>query len=514
MAKPIPDYLKLHREESSLEPADAQATDQATVDFLCQAFERATGWSLRYEPATASHLSGEGASAAENGAGLILSPAKRGDGAPARVPRQQVEHLAAAIAITLGELESLRAALRQREAELAAGVPVAARPDEAQHLAERLEAALEAGVRAVGGDAAALYLLDEATSQLKLRACYGLPQSRLLDEPRPLRGAVADLEALIGHAVVIEDTTLLPHWRCPEEVPSAMCVPVSTPNTPLGTLWVYSQSPRDFTPEQTNVVEVVAGRIASDLEREMLLTHGDEARSLQRELEEAWRWQEERLPSVAPLLDDWDVAGVAQSQGSLAGEFYDWSILADGSLAVALGDAHGRGLSAGLSATALHAALKAHEAYRHDARKLILKINDTLWSSSPGGQYASLGYALILPERGSVEYAGAGRMLALVVSPEGFTRLRGEESLLGGDPDLTVTAASYAVPPQSVLLLASDGVLASCAAGGEPWNAANLATFVQRHLHLSARELVGRLSMALEPTTALDRTLLVVKRIR
>src|SRR5690606_4767315 len=115
------------------------------------------------------------------------------------------------------------------------GVPVAARPDEPRHLAQRLEGALQAAVDAVGGHAAALYLLDEGTSELKLRACHNLPATRLVEAPRPLRGAIADLEALLGHAVVIEDTALLPHWRCPEAFPAAVCVPVSSPSTPLGT---------------------------------------------------------------------------------------------------------------------------------------------------------------------------------------------------------------------------------------------------------------------------------------
>src|SRR5262249_30680354 len=155
--------------------------------------------------------------------------------------------------------------------ELAAGVPVASRQGEEPHLAERLEAVLKGGAEAVGCQAAGLYLLDEATSELKLRAVWRLPEERLLAPARPLRGAVADLEALVGHAVMLEDTSLLPHWRCPEDFPAAVCVPVSSPSIPLGTLWTFSDRPRDFTPEETNLLEIVAGRLAADLEREMLL---------------------------------------------------------------------------------------------------------------------------------------------------------------------------------------------------------------------------------------------------
>ena len=94
----------------------------------------------------------------------------------------------------MGELNRLRHAVFEREAELAAGVPVSIRPDEEPHLAERLESVIKSGAEAVGGQAAGLYLLDEHTSHLKLRAAWNLPHERLLSEPRPLRGAVADLE--------------------------------------------------------------------------------------------------------------------------------------------------------------------------------------------------------------------------------------------------------------------------------------------------------------------------------
>ena len=68
-----------------------------------------------------------------------------------------------------------RHALRQREAELATFVPVVVRADETPSLATRLEAVLRGGAEAIGCQAAGLYLLDPATTELKLRSSWGLP---------------------------------------------------------------------------------------------------------------------------------------------------------------------------------------------------------------------------------------------------------------------------------------------------------------------------------------------------
>ena len=187
------------------------------------------------------------------------------------MPQEQARALASSLAGMLGELLQTRHALWQREAELAAGVPLLPHAEEAKHLAARLQAVLRGGAEAVDCQAAALYLLDDATSQLKLRSCWGLPLDRLTAPARPLQGAIADLEALLGHAVVLEDTDVMRHWRVPEDFPAAVCVPVSTPTTILGTLWVFCEKKRDFTARQTNMLEIVAGRVAADLEREMLL---------------------------------------------------------------------------------------------------------------------------------------------------------------------------------------------------------------------------------------------------
>ena len=124
-----------------------------------------------------------------------------------RMPLEQAEPLADALGKLWGELLATRHALWQREAELAAGVPLVLRRRrrDMPPLGERLEAVLRGGAEAIGCQAAALYLLDPATTELKLRSSWGLPRKRLTDPARPLRGALADLEALLGHAVVLTD---------------------------------------------------------------------------------------------------------------------------------------------------------------------------------------------------------------------------------------------------------------------------------------------------------------------
>ncbi|MHB9075948.1 MAG: PP2C family protein-serine/threonine phosphatase [Pirellulaceae bacterium] len=375
------------------------------------------------------------------------------------LPLEKIQSLAQAIGVLVAEMHRAQSTVWHREAELAAGIPVTLRPDEQHQLAGRLEAVLRGGAEAIGCQAAALYLLDDATSHLKLRAAWRLPKSRFIDAPRPLRGAVADLEALVGHAVALEDTALLPHWKTPEDFPAALCVPVASTSTPLGTLWFFAQQVREFSPEQTHLAEIVAGRLVSDLEREVLVREGLRGRQTDQASQLMTEWQNEQRPSVPPLVDGWQVAGRLSGDDSLGGQLFDWCVLPDGRIAVAVGQADGMRVEASLTATTLHVALKSHATYPHEARQMLERLNEALWTYSTGNRFASLFYAVIDPETGEMEYAAAGDTHALIIGPNGCEKVGEPGTLLGLDPDARFHQTLHTMEPGESLVLFSRGYL-------------------------------------------------------
>jgi GAF domain-containing protein len=434
----IPAYLKLHREEDTTAASVESAADRE-FGALLAAFQEATGWSIAIpssssENAEASFRSGDGPAPLLS---LNPPPAAEAEQGSQRRPVElyRARQLADAVAGVLGDLQAARDELWRREADLAAGVPVTTDAREEEHLAERLEAVLKGGAQAVGGQAAAVYLLDDATTELKLRAAWGLSKERFLDEPRPLRGAVADLEALVGHAVVLEDTQLLPHWKVPEPYASAVCVPISSPSEPLGTLWIFCDQAREFTPEQTNLIEIIAGRVAAELQREVLLRECVQNKGLAQQLRRAAEWQNHRLPCVAPLLDDWELLGWSDREQVLNRGFYDWYVPKDGSLALAVGGADGAMLESALTAAALHAAVRSHGDYRHGADEMLNRVNETFWNSSAGGQFASLFYALINPDTGELQCACAGAIEVVMLRTSGPEIVQLQLPPLGSQPD-------------------------------------------------------------------------------
>jgi len=228
-----PKYLRLHVQSVAVEQPPLNLYPRLAE--LCVGFEQATGWSLSFESLPAP----------ENPAELpwwcTLADGRRTLGhlrleagtEEAATELDAAIALAEEVAALVNEQLQTQHVLWQREAELAAGVPIIARADEPQRIAERLEAILKAGAEALGCQAAAMYLLDAHTTSLKLRSGWGIPQQRLLDPARPLDNATADLEALAGRVVVLERLNASGIWRAPEPFAAAVCVPVSSPTVPF-----------------------------------------------------------------------------------------------------------------------------------------------------------------------------------------------------------------------------------------------------------------------------------------
>jgi phosphoserine phosphatase RsbU/P len=519
-------HLKLYTEQPP-KPVRPPTEAVASLPDLLRAFKTATGYSLRYEhgPKPKQSTGSDWAIPIQGELGqatgcLILEPPaakkeKQDAGSTAsattgnKLEERSVRTLASSVADLLGELLQTRHALRHREAELAAGVPVVPPRQEEKHLASRLGAVLRAGAESIGCDAAGLYLLDEATTQLKLRCSYGLPHDRLAAPPRPLKGAIADLEALLGHAVVIDDNNLMQNWNVPEDFPAAVCVPISTPTTLLGTLWVFSNEKRDFNECETSILELVSGRLASDLEREMLMRAGVDGAKLKKQVAAAERMQRNELPAIAPMLDGWDVAGWTTQADNVGGAFHDWFCLPDGLLAVAAGQAKEQGIAGTLTANAVKTALRSHARYHRLADRILQQVNLTLWTGSAGDQRVTLFHALIETATGRVNCSSAGSPAVMLLRGDGSQSLNRSSIRLGESPEAGFEQFGYELRPGEVLLIFAG-------AKDDASVAASLANALKGKLDQSAAELVAVAHGALDSLDATqegrDHSILVIKR--
>ena len=206
---------------------------------------------------------------------------------------------------------------------------------------------------------------------------------------------------------------------------------------------MFADEPRPFDDKQTNLVEIIAGRLAGDLERESLLAEGVGSAGLRRDVDGGARLQQSQLPQTAPIVEGWDVAGqthhagdlTGDLAGGLGGEFHDWCALDDGRLAVALGGANERGTAAALTAQTLRTALRAHAVHESEPAALLALANQTMWNTSAGDQFAAALVATIEPRSGKLNWSSAGQVGAILVGPDRYESLARPGVSLGVQPE-------------------------------------------------------------------------------
>jgi len=175
------------------------------------------------------------------------------------------------------------------------------------------------------------------------------------------------------------------------------------------------------------------------------------------ELEEARQLQMSMLPQTAPQLPNLDVAFEMRPATEVGGDYYDYNLTEDDQLTIAVGDATGHGMNAGLVVSAVKSLFKTSAP---DANNLetLERISQGIRSMNLKRLYMAMTLATLNGNK--LTLAGAGMPPALIY--------RAEENLveeillegipLGGFIGAERQEASYDLQSGDTVLLMSDGL--------------------------------------------------------
>ncbi|MFN7795729.1 MAG: GAF domain-containing protein, partial [Planctomycetota bacterium] len=383
MKRRIPSFRPLSASQVSLSPKgdgvnQGPPSDSSEQDIAecIRAFSSATNWGVELDAPNPGRL-------VDN---LMTSSAETIDtdvlcnDLPS-VSMERATVLLGSIEKLIHRIERTETALRDREAELTSIVAVSNHAAPSRELAARLESVLESTSRTLGSVACALYLLDEDTTELKLRACYGLPKSRFLRPARDLRSSLADLEALTGNAVLLSDIHAAPDWQSPEPYRSALVVPIGTTTMPHGTVWFWSTQPRSYSAAEIEVANLAAGRLMGEIEQSILGCEVTTARHLAKQLDAAADFQSSLLADTQILHEEYDLGGWSHQQALIGGAFHHWSLTQQGKLSIVVGAANANHATGSMVATSALSLLQLFETDSNlHLRNALQTINDQHWN--------------------------------------------------------------------------------------------------------------------------------------
>ena len=366
---------------------------------------------------------------------------------------------------------------------------------ESAALLERRDGALEQYrcLVAVGAFEAAVLTVPE----------NGFLIARLEAYPQPQPFAPDDYAAFASWAMVHRPDRL-DEIRALSDAGVRLAVPLRTRREILGVLLLGAHD-AGFGAEEKQVLRAAADQFALMIENARLTDRVVEQEALRRDIALASDVQRRLLPDAPPRSAYADFAAASVPARRIGGDYYDFVELPAGGIGIALADVSGKGVAAALIMSVIQASLRIiSSAGDLSLPRLVARMNQFVYQSTPASKYATFFYAHFDGERRQLRYVNAGhnapylrRAAADPASPE-IEQLSVGGTVIGMFPDMSYEEATVELRPGDVLLAFIDGVPEAHNAGNEEFGDERLQRLLSQTAHLTAAEISAGISAAMK----------------
>jgi sigma-B regulation protein RsbU (phosphoserine phosphatase) len=247
---------------------------------------------------------------------------------------------------------------------------------------------------------------------------------------------------------------------------------------------------------------------------------------LRHELAIATTVQQRLFPESPPEMSSLELSGVCYPARGVGGDYYDFIVLDQGKVGIAVADVAGKGISAALLMCTVQASLRSQaQSVNGNLTELVSSMNRLLHVSTDASSYATFFYAQFDERNGLLTYVNAGhnppmlvrasksakaQRVAFAAGPHGESnkardQLRNEEDvadvklLTTGGP--IIGAFNHCVYEQETIQMESgdllvaytDGVTEARNADDLEFGEASLQRVIDRSAHLPVQELSERI---------------------
>jgi serine phosphatase RsbU (regulator of sigma subunit) len=209
-----------------------------------------------------------------------------------------------------------------------------------------------------------------------------------------------------------------------------------------------------------------------------------ERERVEQDLRVARSIQQASLPEEVPTLEDWQISPFYRPAREVGGDFYDFHLLPEGKLGLAVGDATGKGVPAALvmSTTCGMLQLAAQASDSSSPGEVLYRVNETLVTRIPANMFVTCFYAILDPQRGTLSYANAGHDLPYLRRHGGeCEELRARGMPLGIMPGMRYEQKEIVLEEGEAALFYSDGLVEAHDPKGEMFGFPRLRELIARH---------------------------------
>jgi sigma-B regulation protein RsbU (phosphoserine phosphatase) len=304
------------------------------------------------------------------------------------------------------------------------------------------------------GDTVAVLLLDDASGQLIATAARGLEEEVRQNVRIPLGGGFAGRVAAEKRPVIldrVDSTNVLNPILTQKGIRSLIGVPLLASGNVIGVLHVGSLTPRKFTAEDAELLQVAADRAAAAVQSLTGRADRAAAAALQRSL----------VPPTPPSVRGIDLAcRYVPGEGNVGGDWYDVFTLPSGQLCAVIGDVAGAGLPAAVIMGRMRSTLHAYAMETADPAEILARLDAKMRHFEPGAM-ATVLIAVFDPDLDRVVISTAGHLPPVIIRPgQQATVADVPADLMIGVTDAGIRrATTLEMPPGTTLCLYTDGLV-------------------------------------------------------
>ena len=263
---------------------------------------------------------------------------------------------------------------------------------------------------------------------------------------------------------------------------------------------------------------IINHRHTLQLRNQMRQTEEAEMQRIRAELSEAQNIQMGLLPTEAPDIKGFDVAGMSVPATQVGGDFYDYLTVASGQTAIAVADAAGKGLRGAMNAVLTNGMLYEVSRFKSEAAVILRDLNVGLAPRMYGPSFIALNLAVLDETERRIDYANGGQPYPIIKHGTDIIEIESGDLPLGSMKKAEYESTTFDLNEGDFLIFHSDGLIEALNTEGEMYGTERLKESVSRILDsFSAEETVEHLvkdahSFVGEAEQYDDLTIVVIKR--
>ncbi len=243
---------------------------------------------------------------------------------------------------------------------------------------------------------------------------------------------------------------------------------------------------------------------------ERLIVVAKEKERLQSELEIAREVQSQLFPKDVPGLKTLTLTGVCNPARVVSGDYYDFMCLADSSLAFAIGDVAGKGISAALLMASIQSTMRMQLTAgmsnsgngggqkRLSTAMMVSRLNKQLYANTSPEKFATFYFALYDEETHTLTYTNAGHLPPILLHKGAPNLLQVTGTVVGAFPFSRYEEKQIQLTSGDVLVAYTDGIVEPENEYGEMFGEERLTDLLVKNANRDSSEIIASVMEAVQ----------------